>query len=104
MGTPCGAGTGIARAPHWNLECFSYPTGPVRGLCETRKGAIRRVGVGIRGWGGGGWGGGVGGGGGWGGGVGGGVGGGGWGGGGGGGGVGGMAQSKACVIPPAMFN
>ena len=42
MGTPCGARTGIARAPHWNLECFSYPTGPVRGLCGTRKGAIRQ--------------------------------------------------------------
>ena len=42
MGTPCGARTGIARALHWNLECFSYPTGPVRGLCGTRKGAIQQ--------------------------------------------------------------
>ena len=31
-----------ARAPHGNLQCFSYPTGPVRGPCATRKGAIRR--------------------------------------------------------------
>ena len=34
--------TGIARAPHGNLQCFSYPTGAVRGPCVTRKGAIRR--------------------------------------------------------------
>ena len=30
------------RAPHGNLQCFSYPTGPVRGPCVTRKGAVRR--------------------------------------------------------------
>ena len=42
MGTPCGACTGIVRAPHRNLQCFSYPTGPVRGPCGTRKGAVRQ--------------------------------------------------------------
>ena len=42
MGTPCGARTGIVRAPHENLQCFSYPTGPVRGPCGTRKGAVRQ--------------------------------------------------------------
>ena len=31
MGTPCRARAGIVRAPHENLQCFSYPTGPVRG-------------------------------------------------------------------------
>ena len=41
-GTPCDAHTGIVRAPHGNLQCFSYPTGPVRGPCGTRKGAVRR--------------------------------------------------------------
>ena len=48
-GTPCdastgthGARTGIVRAPHGNLQCFSYPTGPVQGPCATRKGAVRR--------------------------------------------------------------
>ena len=29
-------------APHGNLQCFSYPTGPVRGPCVTHKGAVRR--------------------------------------------------------------
>ena len=28
--------------PHGNIECFSYPMGPVRGPCVTRKGAVRR--------------------------------------------------------------
>ena len=42
MGTPCGARAGIVRAPHGNLQCFSYPTGPVRGPCGTRKGAVRQ--------------------------------------------------------------
>ena len=42
MGTPCGAPTGIVRAPHGNLQCFSYPTGPVRGPCGTHKGAVRQ--------------------------------------------------------------
>ena len=42
MGTPCGARTGIVRAPHENLQCVSYPTGPVRGPCGTRKGAVRQ--------------------------------------------------------------
>ena len=42
MGTPCGARTGIVRAQHGNLQCFSYPTGPVRGPCGTRKGAVRQ--------------------------------------------------------------
>ena len=42
MGTPCGARTGIVRAPHENLQCFSYPTGPVRGPCGTRKGAVQQ--------------------------------------------------------------
>ena len=27
---------------HGNLQCFSYPTGPVRGLCVTHKGAVWR--------------------------------------------------------------
>ena len=31
MGTPCYARTGIVRAPQGNPQCFSYPTGPVRG-------------------------------------------------------------------------
>ena len=38
MDTPCGARTGIVRAPQGNLQCFSYPTGPVRGPLRTRKG------------------------------------------------------------------
>ena len=42
MGTPCGARTGIVRAPHGNRQCFSYPTEPVRGPCGTRKGAARQ--------------------------------------------------------------
>ena len=42
MGTLCGAHTGIVQAPHGNLQCFSYPTGPVRGPCGTRKGAVRQ--------------------------------------------------------------
>ena len=48
-GTPCdartgthGHRTGIVRAPYGNLQCFSYPTGPVRGPRVTRKGAVRR--------------------------------------------------------------
>ena len=41
-GTPCDARTGIVRAPHGNFQCFSYPTGPVRGPCVTRKGVVRR--------------------------------------------------------------
>ena len=40
MGTPCGARTGIVRAPQGNLQCFLYPTEPVRGPCGTRKGAV----------------------------------------------------------------
>ena len=32
----------IVRAPHGNLQCFSYPTGPVRGPCVTHKGAVWR--------------------------------------------------------------
>ena len=31
-----------ASCPHGNLQYFSYPTGPVRGPCGTRKGAVRR--------------------------------------------------------------
>ena len=42
MGTPCGARAGIVRAPQENLQCFSYPTGPVRGPCGTRKGAVQQ--------------------------------------------------------------
>ena len=42
MGTPCGARTGIVRALHGNLQCSSYPTGPVRGPCGTHKGAVRQ--------------------------------------------------------------
>ena len=38
---PCDARASVVRAPHGNLQCFSYPTGPVRGPCGTRKGAIR---------------------------------------------------------------
>ena len=30
MGTRCDVHTGIVRGPHGNLQCFSYPTGPVR--------------------------------------------------------------------------
>ena len=40
-GTPCDARTGFERAPHGNLQCFSYPTEPVWGPCGTRKCAIR---------------------------------------------------------------
>ena len=29
------------RAPHGNLQCVSYPTGPVRDPCGTRNGAVR---------------------------------------------------------------
>ena len=32
-GTPCDARVGISWAPYENLQCFSYPTGPVRGPC-----------------------------------------------------------------------
>ena len=42
MGTPSDAHTGIVQAPHGNLQCFSYPTGPVLGPCVTRKGVVRR--------------------------------------------------------------
>ena len=41
-GTPCGARTGIVRAPHGNLQCFSYPKGPLWGPCGTHKGAVRQ--------------------------------------------------------------
>ena len=41
-GTPCDARAGNVRAPHGNLQCFSYPTGPVRKSCATRKDAVRR--------------------------------------------------------------
>ena len=40
--TPRVPRAGIVRAPYGNLQCFSYPTGPVRGPCGTRKGAVRR--------------------------------------------------------------
>ena len=40
-GAPYDARTGTVRAPQGNLQCFSYPTGPVRGPCGTRKGAVR---------------------------------------------------------------
>ena len=33
--------TGIVRAPHGNLQYFSYPTGSVRGPYGTHKGAVR---------------------------------------------------------------
>ena len=39
---PLAVRAGIVRAPYGNLQCFSYPTGPVRGPCGTRKGAVRR--------------------------------------------------------------
>ena len=46
MGTPCGARTGIVRAPHGNLQCFSYPMGPVRDPQECRTTALRtRTGI-----------------------------------------------------------
>ena len=38
MRGPCGHRAG----PHGNLQCFSYHTGPVRGPCGTRKGAVRQ--------------------------------------------------------------
>ena len=34
---PCGHRT----APYGNLQCFPYPTGPVRGPCRIRNGALR---------------------------------------------------------------
>ena len=40
-GVPYDARTGTVRAPQGNLQCFSYPMGPVRGPCRTRKGAVR---------------------------------------------------------------
>ena len=40
-GTPCDARAGVVRDPHWNLQCFSYPTGPVQDPCVTRKIAVR---------------------------------------------------------------
>ena len=43
MGTPCDARPGIVRAPHGNLQCFSYCTGPVRSPCGTCKGAVRHI-------------------------------------------------------------
>ena len=39
-GTPCNARTGIIQTPHGNLQCFSHSTGPVRGPCMIRKGAV----------------------------------------------------------------
>ena len=42
MGSTRDVRTGIVRAPQGNLQCFSYPTGPKRGPCVTRKGAVRR--------------------------------------------------------------
>ena len=41
-GTPCGRRADAVRAQHGNLQCFLYPTGPVRGPCATCKGAVRR--------------------------------------------------------------
>ena len=38
-GTTYGHRTGLTGL---NLQCFSYPVGPVRGPCVTRKGAVRR--------------------------------------------------------------
>ena len=40
--TPSVPRAGPVRAPHGNHQCFSYPTGPVRGPCGTRKGAVRQ--------------------------------------------------------------
>ena len=40
--TLCDARSGIMLAPHGNLQCFSYPTGPIRVPCGTNKGAVRR--------------------------------------------------------------
>ena len=40
--TPRVPRAGIVRAPYGNLQCFAYPTGPVRGPCGTRKGSVRR--------------------------------------------------------------
>ena len=39
--TPCDARTDVARALHGNLQCFSYPMGPVWGPYRTRKDAVR---------------------------------------------------------------
>ena len=41
MGTPCDARTDIVRAPNGNLQCFSYPTGPVSELAKIPHG--RRI-------------------------------------------------------------
>ena len=38
--TPCDALTDVVPAPHGNLQNCSYPTGPVRGPCGTRNGAV----------------------------------------------------------------
>ena len=40
-GTPCDGRTGVVRAPHGYLQCFSYPTGSTRVPCRTRKSAVR---------------------------------------------------------------
>ena len=40
--TPWVSRAGPVRWPYGNLQCFSYPTGPVRGPCGTRKGAVRQ--------------------------------------------------------------
>ena len=37
------ARTGVVRAPLGNLQYFSYHTGPVRGPCGTRNGAVRHT-------------------------------------------------------------
>ena len=40
-GTTCDARAGIARALHGNLQCFSYPTGPVRDPQGCRTAPLR---------------------------------------------------------------
>ena len=41
IGTPCGARTGIVRAPHGNLQSFTYPAGPVWDPQGCRTAALR---------------------------------------------------------------
>ena len=40
-GSPCDVRTGIVRAPYGNLQCFSYPTGPVRDPQGCRTAPLR---------------------------------------------------------------
>ena len=45
-GTPCDARAGIIRAPHGNLQCSSFPTGPARDPQGCRTASLRtRMGI-----------------------------------------------------------